>query len=76
MFGAFFFLFGLMPLLIGVFAWSLVRRRDEGGPDDPPPPPEPERPQPVVPPSLRRRDREPVRTSPVRARWSSRRRRV
>jgi hypothetical protein len=74
MLGAFFLLFGLMPFLIGVYAWHLVRRRGEDGPDDSPPPPDPESPLPTVPPAPRRRDRAPVRPPRVRARWSPRRR--
>jgi hypothetical protein len=72
MLGVLFLVFGLMPLLLGAYAWSLVRRRDEEGPDDPPPPPEPETPLPIIPPSLRRCDRDPIRASRTPA-WSPRR---
>jgi len=65
MFGVLLLVFGLMPFVLGAFTWRLVRRKDEGGPDEPPPPPEPETPLPVVPPSLRRLDRAPLR--PARA---------
>ncbi len=73
MLGASFLLFGLMPVLLGVYAWHLVRRRGEDGPDDPPPPPDPESPLPTVPPAPRRRDRSPVHPGRVRVRWSPRR---
>jgi hypothetical protein len=67
MVGLLLLVFGLMPFVLGAFTWRLVRRRDEGGPDEPPPPPpEPEAPLPVVPPSLRRLDREPVRSPRTR----------
>jgi len=73
MLGAFVLLFGLMPFLVGVYAWHLVRRHGEDGPDDPPPPPDPESPLPTVPPAPRRRDRRPVRLPRVRVRWSPQR---
>ncbi len=74
MFGALFLLFGLMPVLFGVYAWTLLRDRRSGGPDDLPPPPEPESPRPIVPPAPRRRDRGPAPPARVRARWQARRR--
>lgn len=72
MLGAFVLLFGLMPFLVGVYAWHLVRRRGEDGPDDPPPPPDPESPLPTVPPCPRRNDRAAIPSARVRARWSPR----
>jgi hypothetical protein len=60
---------GLLPLVVGVYAWTVVRKDDERGSDDPPPPPEPERPQPIVPPSLCRSDRGPVGPPRAATRW-------
>ena len=60
MLGTLFLFFGVLPLLVGVYAWHLVRQRGEDGPEDPPPPPEPESPLPTVPPVPRRRDRAPL----------------
>ncbi len=74
MLGALFLLFGLMPFLIGVYAWHLVRRRGEDGPDEPPPPPDPQSPLPTVPPAPRRRDRAPLRPRRIRVRWTPTRR--
>jgi len=70
MLGALVLLFGLMPFLVGVYAWHLVRRRGEDGPDEPPPPPDPESPLPIVPPSPRRCDRAPIQLQRVSARWT------
>jgi hypothetical protein len=67
--GVLILLLGLMPLLIGAYAFTLTRKRDEEGPDDPPPPPEPEAPEPILPPSLRRRDRPPSGPSSRQPRW-------
>lgn len=66
MIGVLFLIGAITPLILAVYAWSLINRRDEDGPDEPPPPPDPEAPQPIVPPSLRRRDRDPV--APARPR--------
>jgi hypothetical protein len=74
MLGALFLFFGLVPFLIGVYAWHLVRRRGEDGPDEPPPPPDPQSPLPTVPPAPRRRDRAPLRPHRVRVRWTPTRR--
>ncbi len=73
MLGALFLFFGVMPLLVGVYAWHLVRRRGEGGPEDPPPPPEPESPRPTAPPAPRRHDRAPLARHHDRIRRSPRR---
>jgi hypothetical protein len=75
MYGALLLIFGLMPLLIGVYTWKIVRGREEDGPGDPPPPPEPRRPRPIMPPTLRRRDRAPapIVRQPVSSRMRVRR---
>lgn len=72
MLGALFLFFGVMPFLVGVYAWHFVRRRGEDGPEDPPPPPEPESPLPTIPPAPRRCDRAPLPRRSVRVRWSPR----
>jgi hypothetical protein len=58
MLGALIVVLGLVPMIFGVYAWTLIRNNDERGPDDPPPPPPPETPLPIVPPTLCRRDRD------------------
>ncbi len=52
---------GVMPFVIGLYAWKYLRDNSDDGGDDPPPPPEPPAPEPVSPPLVRHiRDRGPV----------------
>jgi len=69
MFGVLILFFGLMPLILGVYAYSIVRRRDSEGPDDPPPPPMPQAPEPIIPPGQRARTRGPIAPTRVGPRW-------
>lgn len=60
-------LIGLIPLLLGVYAWRLMRNRDQDNRDDPPPPPpEPPAPLPSGPSAFCRTDRPPLHQRPVR----------
>ena len=52
---------GIMPFVIGLYAWKYLRDNSDDGGDDPPPPPEPPSPEPVMPPHIRRiHDRGPL----------------
>jgi hypothetical protein len=61
MLGLLVFLVGLMPFVLGLFAWRLLGRQGDSSSDDPPPPPPPSDPEPTAPTRPRRcRDRAPL----------------
>ncbi|MEM6783803.1 MAG: hypothetical protein AAF624_08730 [Bacteroidota bacterium] len=71
MFGLLVLLFGVMPMALGVYAWTVLNQGSPPRSDDPPPPPTPREPRPVLPtrprhaldraPAPRMRSRTPVR---------------